>query len=91
MKEKVYDDQINPLMAQIIKICKKHKIAFIADFQLDDDLRCTSSDLRDSHQPNQKQLEAFDILKPSAPHFAFAETIETKPDGSQHITLRRIS
>jgi len=36
-KEAVYDEQINPLMAQIIAICKEHDIPLVADFQLDDD------------------------------------------------------
>lgn len=33
-KEQVYDEQIYPLMAQIIEICEKHGIAFIADFSI---------------------------------------------------------
>ena len=37
-KEEVYDSQISPLMAQIISICKEHKIAMLADFTLDEDL-----------------------------------------------------
>jgi len=41
-KEKIYDDQINPLMAQIIAICKKHEIPFFATFQYSDDGFCTS-------------------------------------------------
>lgn len=36
-KEDVYDEQINPLMARIIAICKEHDIPLVADFQLDDD------------------------------------------------------
>lgn len=90
MKEKVYDEQINPLMAQIIKICQKNKIAFVADFGLDDDIHCTSADLRESHEPSEAQLKALKLLKPQRA-FAMAQTTETLPDGSQHITLRRIS
>lgn len=44
-KEEVYDSQINPLMDQIIDICKKHAIAHVATFALDDDLLCTSFDI----------------------------------------------
>ncbi len=33
-KEAVYDNQIAPLMAQIIALCKEHKINMIADFCL---------------------------------------------------------
>ena len=74
MKEQVYDDQINPLMAQIIAICKEHKIAFIANFRLDEDLACTSADLRDSHQPSNAQLRALAILNPQSV-FAMARRI----------------
>ncbi len=31
-KEKIYDEQISPLMQQIIKVCKEHKIPLFADF-----------------------------------------------------------
>jgi hypothetical protein len=45
-KEQVYDSEINPLMAEIIKVCKKNGIAMIAHFALptddDPDLRCTT-------------------------------------------------
>ena len=35
-KEVVYDRDINPLMARIIKLCKKHGISMFATFSLDD-------------------------------------------------------
>ena len=45
-KEQIYDTQINPLMAQIIEICKTNGIAMLATFALptpgDADLLCTS-------------------------------------------------
>ena len=41
-KEAIYDSQINPLMAQIIAICKEHKINAHATFLLDDDNACTT-------------------------------------------------
>lgn len=90
MKENVYDEQINPLMAQIIAICKQHKISLIADFGLDDDLHCTSALLTEEYSPSDEQIRAWQILKPDE-GFAIAETIETKPDGSKRITMRRIS
>jgi hypothetical protein len=46
--EHIYDEQISPLMAQIIKIAKEHDMPFIASFQLTDaedeeePLMCTS-------------------------------------------------
>ena len=77
-------------MAQIIAICKEHKIAFIADFALDDGLHCASADLRDDHEPSENQIKAFDLLK-RKPHFAMAVTTETKPNGDKKITMQRLS
>lgn len=41
-KEKIYDEEISPLMEKIIEICKKHKIPIFASFQYSDDNFCTS-------------------------------------------------
>lgn len=41
-KESVYDDEISPLMAQIITICKREHIPIHASFALDGDLLCTT-------------------------------------------------
>lgn len=45
-KEQVYDNEINPLMAQIIDICRREKIALVASFAIpvpgDGGLRCTT-------------------------------------------------
>lgn len=38
--EKIYDEQISPLMQQIIEICKNHDIPMFADFQYSDDGFC---------------------------------------------------
>lgn len=34
--EQVYDDEISPLMSQIIAICKKHEMPMFATFQYKD-------------------------------------------------------
>lgn len=34
-KESAYDEHISPLMAQVIKLCKQHKINMAAQFSLD--------------------------------------------------------
>ncbi|WP_124083789.1 hypothetical protein [Burkholderia gladioli] len=51
-KEQVYDEQISPLMAQILAIAKEHKIDFVASFSIpteaDSALRCTSCALERS-------------------------------------------
>lgn len=47
-KEAVYDEKINPLIAEIIKVCKENQIHMLASFYLredngeDGDLYCTS-------------------------------------------------
>lgn len=41
--ETVYDEQISPLMAQIIKICKDNKIPMFATFCYQQDNLCTTS------------------------------------------------
>ncbi len=66
-KEAVYDNQINPLMAQVIAICKEHKIAVLASFALsattdDDQLYCTTSLLSPEHDPPDKLLECHRLL-----------------------------
>ena len=33
-KEEVYDNDINPLMSQILDICKQHRIAMVSSFSL---------------------------------------------------------
>lgn len=46
-KERIYDDQIAPLMAQILDICKTHHIACVATFgvpsETDAELACSSA------------------------------------------------
>lgn len=63
-KEEVYDEEINPLMAQIIDICNANKIAFISSFCLDkESLRCcTSALLEDEFDPPREYLKILRIL-----------------------------
>ena len=45
-KEQAYDEQLNPLMAEIIAICREHHIGMIAHFciptEADEGLCCTT-------------------------------------------------
>ena len=71
-KEEIYDSQINPLMAQIIAICHKHKIAMLASFSIptpdDARLACTTALLSKDFEPPHQFLEAAaSIRNPSAP------------------------
>lgn len=36
-RERVYDDEISPLIAKVVAICKEHDIPMVASFQLNDD------------------------------------------------------
>jgi hypothetical protein len=89
-KEEVYDEQINPHMTEIIRICKENRIAFLADFRLDEDLACTSGIVEEDCHPSDHQLEAWEILKPRKA-WACSQMTETKPDGTTKITINRIS
>ena len=68
-KEQIYDSKINPLMAQIISICKEHKIAMICNFaipnEIDLDLVCTSALLDKEYRPTDEQLKALRMLRDS--------------------------
>lgn len=71
-KEQIYDEKISPLMAQIIGICKEHKIAFLADFLVPNDegsdLHCSSCLLKDECEPSDGQIKAWAYLRPSMTH-----------------------
>lgn len=93
-KEAVYDDLISPLMARIIEICKEHEIPFVAQFQIGDSeedgpLFCTSAMASFERTcPHIRDLAR--RVAPIAPPVVLAETVETRPDGSKHITIRQV-
>jgi len=60
-KENIYDEQIAPLMKQIIEICKKEEIPMIADFQYSDTNFCTTFIYPDVKGRNMS-LEVMHIL-----------------------------
>jgi hypothetical protein len=65
-KEEIYDQEISPLMAQVIACCKEHKIAFVATYSLsspdDEGLQCTSALLEKDCEPPETYLEAMRTL-----------------------------
>jgi hypothetical protein len=67
-KEQIHDEQISPLMAQIIEICKEHKIAFVASYAIptedDDTLRCSSALLGREYGAPDEFKRAWKELKP---------------------------
>lgn len=66
-KEEIYDAEINPLMAKIIDICHREKIALLANFQLSgkggEDLRVTTALLDKDFEPSKEQLSALQLLR----------------------------
>ena len=71
IKEEIYDEKIFPLMAQVIAICKEHRIAMLFScalgFEPDDDesqLTCTSAILDRDCEPTDEQMRAFHIIRP---------------------------
>lgn len=76
-KEEVYDAEVYPLMAQIIAICKRNKIAMLASFTLDlnESLQCTTALLDDEYEPHRNLLKARDAIYKRQPS-CLAITIE---------------
>jgi len=82
-REDIYDTQINPLMAQIIAICKEHDIPAVASFQLDDvreeesEFKCTTSLLFEGAGPSMRAAHQA-LTTPRRPAWA-AFTIISAP------------
>jgi hypothetical protein len=66
-KEQIYDSQINPLMEQIIEICKSNKIAMLATFAIptpeDADLCCTSQTPDETGKLPRHMAEASSLIR----------------------------
>lgn len=72
-KEQVYDNQISPLMQQIIAICQEHGIAMLADFAIGHDgvgpegqdctdLRCSTLLTDGTGKNDPLQLQAINLI-----------------------------
>ena len=85
-KEEIYDEQISPLMGQIIAICREHKIANICSFSLDydEELVCTTAMLKEEFEPPESFLEALKTIRPPEREPLMVTT--KNPDGSETIT-----
>ena len=77
-KEDVYDNEISPLMTQIIDICKQHGIPIIASFTYEnsderDPGRCTTliNNIPDRHD-NDFRIAANQIIHPETESFAIS-------------------
>lgn len=60
-KEQAYDTEIAPLMTMIIAACNKHKIGCLADFALDDSLKCTTC-VEIDEDTNPEMMQAYRTL-----------------------------
>lgn len=67
-REEAYDSKISPLVAEIIAICKEHKIQFLANFEIGDEddpgLQCTTNVFGDDWQPSEAMKMAYANLRP---------------------------
>lgn len=87
-KEEVYDNEISPLMAQIIEICQESNIAMVASFAIpteeDEGLRCTTHLSDETGELPEGIKEAVRTLKPgrASPMMITAE----REDGTKTIT-----
>jgi len=87
-KENVYDEQISPLVHQIIDICKEHNIALLLSAQLEDEderrLYCTTILPGDDDVSDEKFVQALSIIRP--PSRSAMHITTTHADGSQTLT-----
>ena len=70
-KERAYDEKINPLMAQIIAICKENKIAMVCTFSIGDEkdpgLLCTSVLTTKEYAPPEEYIEMVKLIYRESP------------------------
>ncbi|WP_460139712.1 hypothetical protein [Pseudomonas sp. S2_E01] len=87
-KEDIYDVQINPLMAQIIQICKEHSIAMIFSAHIpneeDADLACTTHLAGDDGECYGAFVKAFHAIRSPAAPVVHTRTIHG--DGTATLT-----
>jgi hypothetical protein len=84
-KENVYDEQIRPLVHQIIDICKEHNIVLLLSAQLQDEddetLYCTTILPGTDDVSDEKFVQALNIIRPASRSVMHLTT--THADGSQ--------
>ncbi|CAH0179589.1 hypothetical protein SRABI123_01403 [Pseudomonas sp. Bi123] len=87
-KENVYDDQISPLVHQIVNICKEHNIALLLSTQLQDEddetLYCTTILPGTADVSDEKFVQALNIIRP--PSRSVMHMTTTHANGSHTLT-----
>jgi len=96
-KEEIYDNQISPLMQQIIAITREHGIAMIASFDIAHDgegpngedcskLTCTTHLPDEDGDHNERFTEATLIIQNSSHHCSVMHMTTEHADGSKTLT-----
>lgn len=63
-KEKIYDDEIAPLMTKIIDACKRANINFFTYYHLDDNLAChTAINIDEEDEEGRAAVSKFYLLR----------------------------
>jgi hypothetical protein len=88
--ELVYDEQISPLMTQIIAICKEHRMPMLASFQYQRDedngeAFCTTSLPFEERGTAETLTRAMSAMAPKRPRMSTVTVI--KADGSKEVTM----
>lgn len=87
-KDQAYDAKIDPLMTQIIAICREHGIAMFASFALptpeDEGLFCTTHLADGAGEILEEFADCFAIIRPKARGVAMVTTQHA--DGTKTIT-----
>jgi len=94
-KEEVYDDEISPLILEVIALCKEHRIPAAMMFQLNDDddehgpLYCSTCIPCRELDVSDKMSRVIDLVQPDRGG-VIAETVETDAAGATRITVRQV-
>jgi len=95
-REDVYDNEIAPLMTKIIEVAKRAKIPMFATFQYtepDEEAGFCTTSIPFTNETDEALLRlqrAWDRERRGG-QVMLAETRVTNPDGSTHISIRRVT
>lgn len=90
--EKIYDEQIAPLMTQVIEICKKHNLPFVIDFQYSSDGGDEHGHCTSAYLPNDIAIapELQDAYRAVAPRRSLALNITTRDKDGKIVAMETI-
>jgi len=97
-RERIYDEELSPLMTKIIEVCREHDIPLVFSCQLNDD-RVGDADVDEEGEPvgpffcttfivpedsSEKMKKGAAVLKPDPPTWWEARTVTTDENGNEH-------